>query len=37
MQTYHGNGVFPETVQQRLQEIGEWMRINGHAIYGTSQ
>ncbi|MGL6037505.1 MAG: alpha-L-fucosidase [Soonwooa sp.] len=32
---FDGNGVFPEIVQQRLQEIGEWMQINGDAICGT--
>lgn len=28
-------GVIPEEAQERLRVIGEWMRINGEAIYGT--
>jgi alpha-L-fucosidase len=29
-------GLFPEESIQRLKEIGEWMKLNGDAIYGTS-
>jgi alpha-L-fucosidase len=29
------DGQFPPAAQQRLQEIGRWMRVNSAAIYGT--
>ena len=29
-------GVFPDGSIIRLQEIGDWMKINGEAIYGTT-
>ena len=29
------DGTIPETEQQMLLEIGEWLAINGEAIYGT--
>ncbi len=29
------DGTIPETEQQILQEIGEWLRVNGEAIYGS--
>ena len=29
------DGQFPPTAQQRLREIGRWMRVNSAAIYGT--
>lgn len=29
-------GVIPAPSVHRLREIGEWMRVNGEAIYGTS-
>jgi alpha-L-fucosidase len=29
------DGVFPQESIDRLKEIGNWMRINGEAIYGT--
>jgi alpha-L-fucosidase len=28
-------GLFPQESIDRLQEIGQWMKINGEAIYGT--
>ncbi len=28
-------GEFPPAALQRLREIGEWMKVNGSAIYGT--
>lgn len=30
------SGVFPAPIQERLKDIGTWMKINGEAIYGTS-
>ena len=29
------DGQFPPVAQQRLREIGRWMRVNSEAIYGT--
>ena len=29
-------GLFPQPSIDRLKEIGEWMKVNGEAIYGTS-
>ena len=29
-------GTIPEVCQQNLREIGEWLKINGNAIYGTT-
>ncbi len=29
------NGELPEPAVQRMREIGQWMRVNGDAIYGT--
>jgi alpha-L-fucosidase len=31
-----GEGLIPDASQERLKEVGEWMKINGDAIYGTS-
>ncbi|MFH0991201.1 MAG: alpha-L-fucosidase [bacterium] len=28
-------GTLPDTAYQRMKEIGEWMTVNGKAIYGT--
>ena len=30
-----GDGRIPVIMQQRLLEIGDWLKINGEAIYGT--
>ncbi len=30
-----GDGRIPVIMQQRLLEIGDWLRVNGEAIYGT--
>lgn len=31
------DGRIPEIMEQRLLEIGEWLRINGESIYGTKK
>jgi alpha-L-fucosidase len=28
-------GIIPEVCQQNLREIGEWLNLNGEAVYGT--
>jgi len=30
-------GTFPEAINERLAGAGEWMKVNGRAIYGTAQ
>lgn len=30
-----GDGTIPVVMEQRLIEIGDWLRVNGDAIYGT--
>ncbi len=32
-----GNGVIPDASVKILKQIGEWMKINGEAIYGTNR
>src|SRR5680860_459896 len=33
--TPKANGEIPEPVKERLLEIGDWLKVNGEAIYGT--
>ncbi len=30
-------GTFPEPIVERLQRIGQWMKVNGKSIYGTTK
>jgi len=32
-----GNGIIPEESVKVLHEVGEWMKVNGEAIYGTNR
>ncbi len=32
-----GEGVFPEESLKQLKEIGEWMKVNGESVYGTTK
>ena len=32
-----GEGLFPEESLKRLRDIGEWMRINGESVYGSTK
>ena len=29
-------GLFPRTIEQRLEDMGKWMAVNGQSIYGTT-
>ena len=31
----NGDGTIPPIMEQRLLEIGDWLKVNGEAIYGT--
>ena len=31
----NADGTIPVIMQQRLVEVGDWLRVNGEAIYGT--
>jgi alpha-L-fucosidase len=31
-----GDGAIPEDQQQSLKTVGDWLRVNGEAIYGSS-
>lgn len=30
------DGTIPDVMQQRLRETGEWLRVNGESVYGTT-
>ena len=32
-----GEGVIPDQIVKQFKEIGEWMKVNGEAIYGTQR
>jgi alpha-L-fucosidase len=32
-----GEGLFPEESLKRLRDIGEWMKVNGESVYGSTK
>jgi alpha-L-fucosidase len=32
-----GEGAFPEESLKRLQEVGQWMKVNGESVYSTTK
>jgi alpha-L-fucosidase len=32
-----GEGVFPEESMKRLKDLGDWMKVNGESVYGSTK